>query len=170
MHEPLLITRSTTFLKRWLTLTLAVCALGAQAQNPVDDPDWKETEVPTPPVFSTSRLLAIEMPPYVTLTFGVDPATIAITPDGIVRYVVVTSNTAGSTNAMYEGVRCSTAEVKTYARASSGGVWSQVKEPQWRNLYDNLPSKHALALARQGVCSGAAASNSVADIIKNLKH
>ena len=29
------------------------CAVAAQAQALVDDPDWKETEVPAPPAFST---------------------------------------------------------------------------------------------------------------------
>ena len=35
------------------------------------------------------------MPPYMSLKFGIDPGTITITPDGIVRYVVVASNRSG---------------------------------------------------------------------------
>lgn len=148
-----------------------VCAGAAQAALPTtDDPDWKEAEVPAPPAFSTSQLLPIEMPSYVSLKFGVDPATLTITPDGIVRYVMVAINAGGSVNAMFEGIRCATGEVKTYARSSANGVWANVKEPQWRNLTDNLPSKHAVALARQGVCDGRSApANSTADIVKALK-
>lgn len=98
------------------------------------------------------------------------PATLTITPDGIVRYVMVATNAGGSVNAMFEGIRCATGEVKTYARSSANGVWINVKEPQWRGLTDNLPSKHALALARQGACDGRSApANSTADIIKALK-
>ena len=93
-----------------------------------------------------------------------------ITPDGIVRYVMVATNAGGSVNAMYEGIRCATGEVKTYARTNSSGAWSYVKEPTWRNLTDNMPSKHAVALARQGACDGrAAAASSTADIVKALK-
>ena len=157
-------------LKHGLTMVLAVSALVAQAQGLVDNPDWQESEVPAPPVFSTDHLVAIEMPPYVSLQFGVDPATLAITADGIVRYVMVAINASGSLNAMYEGIRCATGEVKTYARASGSGAWSVVKEPEWRDLSDNLPSKHAIAFARQGACDGrAAAASSAADILKNLK-
>lgn len=170
MRKPLTLTPSALWLKRCMAVGLTVCAVGAQAQALVEDPDWKETEVPAPPAFSKDHLVAIEMPHYVSLKFGVDPATLAITPDGIVRYVMVAINASGSVNAMYEGIRCATGEVKTYARASTSGTWSVVKDPEWRALSDNLPSKHAIALARQGACDGrAAAASSTADIIKNLK-
>ena len=170
MRKPLTLTASAWWLKRGMAVGLAVCALGVQAQGLVEDPDWKETEVPAPPAFSQDHLLAIEMPHYVSLKFGVDPATLAITADGIVRYVMVAINASGSVNAMYEGIRCATGEVKTYARAGGSGTWSVIKEPEWRALSDNLPSKHAIAFARQGACDGrAAAASTVADIVRALK-
>lgn len=162
--------RSSARFYHWLTGGLMVCMGVAQAALPTADLDWKEADVPNAPAFSTSKLLPIEMPSYVSLKFGVDPATLTITPDGIVRYVVVAVNASGSVNAMFEGIRCATGEVKTYARSNASGVWANVKEPLWRDLTDNLPSKHALALARQGVCDGrSAAASSAADIIKALK-
>lgn len=156
-------------LKHWMLLGLACCALGAQAQGPVDDPDWKETEVPAPPKFDPTRRVGIEMPPYVSMKFGIDPATLAITPDGIVRYVMVAVSPSGAVNAFYEGIRCATGEVKSYARANASGVWTIVKTPEWRRLNDNQPSKHALELARQGACEGNASANSAADILRRLK-
>jgi len=150
-----------------LALTLAT---SLQAQLAPEDPDWKESEAPPPPAFSIDKLLPLAMPPYVSLTFGIDPATLTIAADGIVRYVVVARNAGGSINAMYEGIRCSTGEVKTYARAGNSGVWSVVTEPQWRGLTDNLPSKHAWVFARQAACDGrAAAASTTADIVKALK-
>ncbi|MDR3367999.1 CNP1-like family protein [Rhodoferax sp.] len=160
---------------RWCAHTLLgtlalVLTMPIQAQVGPDDPDWKESNAPTPPAFNADKLLPLDMPPYVTLKVGIDPATLAITPDGIVRYVVVTRNTSGSVNAMYEGIRCATGEVKTYARASGTGVWSMVAEPTWRDFTDNLPSKHAWVFARQAACDGrATAASSTADIIKALK-
>ena len=149
---------------------LLLCAFGVQAQSQVEDPDWAESEAPTPPAFKSTALIAIDMPHYVTLKFGIDPDTLVITPDGILRYVMLAVNTSGSVNAMYEGIRCATGQVKTYARAGNSGVWSVVKEPQWRNLHDNLPSKHAVAFARQGACNGGSTTGiSVADIIRALK-
>ncbi len=153
----------------WLGLVLLAAGSAAQAQVDVD-PDWKESEAPPPPAFHADQLIPIEMPRYVSLRIGVDPATLVITPDGIVRYVMVAKNATGSISAMYEGIRCARGEVKTYARYSLSSHWSAVKDPQWQALNDNLPSRHALALARQGVCDGRAMSaSSVADIVRALK-
>jgi hypothetical protein len=152
----------------WLALTLVALSTSAQV---VIDPDWKETEVPPPPSFSTDKLIPIEMPKYVSLRFAVDPATLAITADGIVRYVVVAINATGSVTAMYEGIRCATGEVKTYARYTPNGQWSSIQDPQWRGLGENLPSKHAVAIARQGACEGrSATASSAAAIVNALKY
>jgi hypothetical protein len=156
-------------LEKLLCLALTLVALGASAED--DKLDWKESETPAAPTFNKDRLLPIDMPRYVTLQLGVDPATLVITPDGIVRYVVVASNASGSINAMYEGIRCATGEVKTYARFTSNGKWSTVQDPQWRRMNDNLPSRHALALAEQGVCeSQSIAASSVTAIVNALKN
>ena len=135
------------------------------------DPDWRESEAPPPPAFNQEQLLPITMPSYVSLQLGLDPATLRITPDGIIRYVVVARNATGSVSAMYEGIQCATWKVKTYARYASSGQWSTVKEPKWQDLADNLPSKPALALARQGICEdGSIAASSVANIVQSLKN
>lgn len=150
-----------------LALTLAT---RIQAQIAPDDPDWKESEAPPAPAFSTDKLLPLDMPSYVSVKFGIDPATLTIASDGIVRYVVVTHNSSGSVNAMFEGIRCATGEVKTYARTNDAGVWMPVTEPKWRDFTDNLPSKHAWVFARQAACDGrAVAASNTTDIIKALR-
>lgn len=151
----------------WLSLMLIT--LGASAQV-ATSPDWKESEAPPPPSFDQHQLIPIDMPRYVSLQFGVDPATLSLTPDGIVRYVVVTVNASGSVSAMYEGIRCSTWEVKTYARYTASGQWSTLNNPPWLGLSDNVPSKHAAALAKQGLCdSGSTTWNSLSDMVQALK-
>lgn len=152
-----------------LCLSLAVLASGAFAALVEIDPDWKEVDVPAPPAFNKEKLIPLEMPSYVSLKFGIDPATITVASDRVVRYVVVATNASGSTTAMYEGIRCTSREFKTYARLGSNGQWNSVKNPQWRALDDNNTSPHALALARQGACDGrAAAASSAADVVRGL--
>ena len=157
--------------KKLVGLGLTVLALGALAQVTSDEAEWKETEAPPPPSFNKDQLIPIDMPSYATMKLGVDPATFALTPDGVVRYVVVASNPAGSISAMYEGIRCSTGEFKTYARFASNGQWSLVKNSPWRNMHDvSLPSKHTKSLAQQGVCDGMALTvGSVEELVKALK-
>ncbi len=118
----------------FVALVLMGASALAQALIVDMDPDWQESEVPAPSAFNRDTLLPLEMPPYVSLQFGIDPASLAITPDGIVRYVVVARSTSGSVTAFYEGIRCATAEFKTYARANNEGVWTRP------NLWNGVPS------------------------------
>jgi hypothetical protein len=164
--------------KQVLRLGLAALALGVAShtlgQVFVEDPDWKEIDVPSAPSFNKDKLIPIEMPAYVSLRFGVDPATLTISGDGVVRYVMVAQSAGagnGTLTAMYEGIRCAAGEFKTYARFSASGQWAPVSSPQWRPLNDNNTSKHALALARQGACDGRSAmGRSVQQIVSALKN
>ena len=157
-----------------VSVALLLGTHAAWAQTPAfiapDDPDWKETEVPPPPAFDVGKLVVFEVSRNSQLVYGVDPATIQISEkDSLVRYVMVATSASGARNAMYEGIRCSTGEFKTYARASSDGKWNHVKDPQWRSVFDNMPSKHALRFARAGACDGAAPAPSVNSLISRLK-
>jgi hypothetical protein len=150
---------------------LAFClSSSVGAQNAVDEPDWKESEVPAPPAFDVSKLITFEVSAGSSLVFGVDPASIRITPsDGVVRYVMVATSASGARNVMYEGLRCATAEFKTYARYSADGRWSPVSNPEWRSLFASMPSKHALRFAQAGGCDNATAPSSVKVLVNRLK-
>lgn len=160
--------RQTSVQIGWGALCLACAGAWAQSGNGLDNPDWKEEPVPPPPAFAKDAVIALEMPVFVSLKVGVDPSTIVVGGDGVVRYVIVMRNATGSVNAAYEGIRCITDEVKTYARWSSSGTWSMVTDPQWKALNDNMPSQHAKAFARQGGCEARLAT-SKSEIIHALK-
>lgn len=154
---------------RWfLGLSVACFALFAGAQNTLDNPNWVEEQVRPPPPYSKVNLIPIEMPLYVSLKIGVDPTTVTVGGDGIVRYVVVMTNSTGTINAAYEGIRCFTDEVKTYARVGSSGEWAMTSDPQWKPVNDNMPSRHTQAIARQGACDTRVAA-SVAEVLRALK-
>ena len=140
----------------------------AEGGNGTDNPDWAEEAVAQPPAFSKDRLIGLEMPTYVSLRFGVDPDTIVVGGDGVVRYVIVMTNPAGSTSAVYEGIRCITDEVKTYARLNAAGTWTALANPVWKPVNDNMPSRHAQAFARQGGCQNKLAT-SQREIVAALK-
>ena len=149
-------------------LALAAPYCLAQSGNGLDNPDWAEEQVPAPPQFSKDRLIPLDMPAHVSVLVGVDPQTIVVGGDGVVRYVIVMANATGSTNAVYEGIRCVTDEVKTYARLSASGEWSLLANPAWKAVNDNMPSHHAQAFARQGGCQNRLAT-SQREIIGALK-
>lgn len=150
----------------WL-LALALAAGAAQAQLSTPDPDWKEVEAPAPPPLRTEHLIRIELPES-SLRFGVDPASIVLGSDRIVRYVVVGTSSSGVVNAFYEGIRCSTGEVRLYARHSPDRGWVPVSDSQWRPLREPRLSRHSLVIARTGACLGGAPNDSAAQIVRDL--
>ncbi|SCK45178.1 CNP1-like family protein [Variovorax sp. HW608] len=164
--------QATRFLLRASGSAVLACVLGASGLAHAElfgDSDWKESEAPPPPAFSQDKLVDIEMPRYSSLKFGVDPNTIKVTGDGVVRYVIVAMNKeGGGFNAFYEGVHCATDEYKTYARFTSGGSWEAVQAPEWKRIGDRT-SRYTQALANQGLCRGHAPRASVGEMIRFLK-
>lgn len=150
-------------LSRWLAACLlalvGTCVLAQSGGNGTDNPDWVEEPASLAPLFSAEHLIPIDMPVYVSLKVGVDPQTIVVGADGVVRYVVVMTSASGNTNAVYEGIRCVTGEVKTYARWSASGTWSVLDNPAWKPVTDNMPSRHAQAFSRQGGCQNRLATS-----------
>lgn len=136
--------------------------------NGVDNLDWVESPPPPPPAFSKENLIPISMPPYVSVKVGLDPASLSVGDDGVVRYVIVMTNASGQSSAVYEGIRCASDEVKTYARLGAAGQWNLLANPSWKGLGENMPSRHAFAFARQGACENRLAT-SVAEVIAALK-
>jgi hypothetical protein len=153
----------------WMVLAGLFCASAALAQLAAEDPDWKESDAPAPPAFDLKRLVPFDGTIQSSMKWGFDPDTMKITGDGIVRYVVVAQSPGGATNAMYEAVRCATAEWKTYARFHKDSGWSKANDPQWLPLR-NQPSPHALRLAQQGLCNGRAPAQTVRDVVQSVKN
>lgn len=141
------------------------------AQSAVEEPEWKESVVPQPPAFNVDKLVTFEVSPNSSLVFGVDPASISISKsDGVIRYVMVAASAGGAHNVMYEGIRCSTGEFKTYGRYSPEGHWNMVNNAEWRTMFGNMPSKHPLRFAQAGACDNAALPASVNLLVGRLKN
>jgi hypothetical protein len=148
----------------------ALCAAAtlASAQIATPDPDWRELDAPAPPPVRTQGLIPLDMHAS-TLRFGVDPASVSVGTDGIVRYVVVASSASGTVNAMYEGIRCNTAEVKTYARHNPDSGWVPTRSVEWRKLHDVPNTRHSLLVARTGACVGHGPNGNAAQVVRDLK-
>lgn len=165
-----------TFLVRYVASLVISLTLAAPcfAQLLATDPDWKESEAPPPPALNLKSLVPFEVSTTSNLVWALDPAAVTIVGDGLVRYVAVARSQSGVLNALYEVINCSNSELKTYARIVgkesevAGKAWVAVQDPQWKSLYD-APSRHALELAKQGVCTGRTAAQTVGEIVTSLK-
>ncbi len=157
-------------IKKFLASALLLGSCGmACAQFIADDPDWKESDVPPAPAFDLKRLVQVDISVQSQLKWGVDPTTVKITPDGIVRYVVVAQSSTGVVNAMYEGIRCNKAEFRRYARHNADSGWVKATSADWTSLRQSGTSRHPETLAKTGMCDGAAPPSSVAEAMRRLR-
>ena len=152
-----------------LGLTLAHANQPHINDNAPEAAPWVELPITPAPAFSRDKLIAIHMPEGLSMSVGVDPDTIAVGSDGVVRYVVVMTSRSGGFNAFYEGIRCITHDVKTYAYRTSSSDWIPFNQPVWRDLNDTMPSHHAMAFARDGACQfgGTPSRDEILDVLKN---
>ena len=83
--------------------------------------------------------------------FFVDGATLSVGKDGVVRYVLVARSPDGVHNVSYEGIRCATAEHRTYAFGRPDGSWS-ASRAGWRQLDAPSAQRRHTTLYREYFC------------------
>lgn len=152
-------------------LTMSLCSLAAHAQyHGADDPPWQEAAITPPSSFSTDQLQTFEVSQGAALSYGIDPKTLRVDEDGVVRYVLVARSSSGALNALYQGVRCQTAEVKTYGRwNNNASTWNTNTKEEWQPLLFSGASRPAMMLARAGICDGRTINGSPAKILQTIK-
>lgn len=162
--------RAASWLTALLINGLAVLPSGAFGEYIEPGIDWRENALGAPPAFDPARLIAVDAPRGSTLNFGVDPQTITVGTDGVVRYVVVASSRQGANTALFEGIRCGNGEFRTYARRNKGEAdWSLVDNVEWQPLSGTGMAAHVLAIARAGICTGRAPNTPVDQMVRDLR-
>jgi hypothetical protein len=145
-------------------------AAHAQLRDPEAEP-WQETEVAPPVAFSTEDLQPFEVSQHAALAYGIDPKTLAVGQDDVVRYVLVARSSSGALNVLYQGVRCATAEVKTYGRWNNNTAsWNVNSKEEWQALSFSGFTRPAMMLARAGVCDGRTVNGTPQKMLNTLKH
>jgi len=155
--------------RSFVALALAGAAGAASAQYiPMPQADWKEVEAPPPPALSTRGLIPLEITGS-SLRFGVDPASVTVAGDGVVRYVVVATSGSGTTNGIYEGIRCSSGEVKVYARHNPDSGWVPVRNADWQPIHRTANYRYSLYIARNGACIGGVPNGPAVNVVRDLR-
>lgn len=143
----------------------SVLCLGAAA-TPLwaadDEPEaWAEAAVMLPTGLRTDRLTPFVLERRSTMQLGIDPDSLSVGPDGVVRYVFVARSGSGAVNALYEGVRCKTAEMKVYARWDpSQQQWRTHPGDDWQRMEASGATRRTLQMAQAGLCDGRAPNRS----------
>ncbi len=68
-----------------------------------------------------------------SLDMFIDERSLSVGADGVVRYVLVLSAQSGAENVFFEGIRCATRELRSYAYGTSRSAWQSV-DTAWAPL------------------------------------
>lgn len=160
----------TSLTSAFVFSALLACVPVVHAQTSFqEEPIWAESSVVPPSSFNIDSLQPFDVMQGSSLTYGIDPGSLTVGEDGVVRYVMVARSSSGALNVLYQGIRCASAETKTYARWGDKGGWNTSPEAAWQELSFRGPTRPAMMLARQGVCDGRAVMGHPGKILSTLK-
>lgn len=113
---------------------------------------WREQDTGLPAFPDSSRLLEVSDYsgdfPY---RVSIDPDSLAVGADGVVRYTVVVVSTAGAKNISFEGIRCKTREFRRYAYGVNAG-WQRIESVPWQPVRDGGMGHYRNVLWRDYLC------------------
>lgn len=139
-----------------------------------DDPDaapWQEAEVPPAPAFSTDNSVGFDVSRNTELSHSIDPATLSVGSDDVIRYVRMARSNQGALNAVYEGIRCNSAEVRSYAHWNpASNSWKNNPQSPWRSLFNQAATLPAKALAQAGLCDGTTPNGKPEKMLRDLRY
>lgn len=127
---------------RWLLLpALAALAVQAAGQANVQKSDWeleqerrewKEGEVSLPAYPRAGGLIEFFVSGATSFRFFIDPASLSLGSDGVVRYTLIARSPSGVANVSYEGIRCATGSYNVFALGNDGR-WA-ARQSEWREI------------------------------------
>jgi hypothetical protein len=130
--------------------------------------DWREADVPPPPPAGSGEMLAFFVSSASDYRFFIDSASLAPGADGVVRYTLVVRSPLGAESVTYEGIRCATREVKTYAYGGPDRSWL-VRPGAWRRIEERSVQRWHYTLWREYFCLGEVPIRKAAEGVNALK-
>lgn len=94
--------------------------------------DFKELEIALPPP-PKGGLIEFFVSSASSFRFFIDPRSLSVGEDGVVRYTLVARSPSGAETISYEGIRCAGGLYRVYA-FGNGGAWSRNSRADWREI------------------------------------
>lgn len=91
-----------------------------------EERDWQEAELKLPAFPRADALIEFFVSAASRFRFFVDPQSLSVGADGVVRYTLVARSPAGAETVSYEGIRCKSGSYRVFALGYRG-AWSQAR-------------------------------------------
>jgi hypothetical protein len=134
---------------------------------------WTEDKLTSLPPLPqpNAKLLPFEVSNNTPLTFAVDPASVSVGNDGVVRYTVVITTPSGGRNVNYEGIRCDTYEWRLYASLDADhNGWDQTVANDWERIQKGTLNAYQSALYTDYFCADKMNAGNAKTIVQNMRY
>lgn len=153
------------------TLLLAACGSTRSLHNEdtLEQSASSAREVALPAFPKQENLIEFYAGELTSNLFYIDPLSLHVDKEGIVRYTMVVKTSGGATNISFEGIRCDTRQFRLFAIGRSDGIWSRARTSEWREIENKVVNRHHAALNRDYLCPGGSMIADAAEGIKALR-
>ena len=134
---------------------------------------WTEDKLTSLPPLPqpNAKLLPFDVSNNTPLTFAIDPASLSIGKDGVVRYSIVITTPSGGRNVNYEGIRCETYEWRLYASLNADhDGWDQTVANDWSRIEKGTLNAYHSALFTDYFCANKMPVGTASAIVQNLRY
>lgn len=141
----------------------------------VEDYVWKEGGSELPDYPDNDDLLEVAGPAaYQNYQYLIDGKNLAVGADGVVRYTMVIRSSSGADNVIFEGLRCTTRQVKNYAYGSTDMDGKKQfiarQSTEWKYVSSIGVTGYTVSLVDNYFCDHDGAILKRHEIIQNIKY
>lgn len=97
-----------------------------------EERDFKEADLPLPALPDKQALIEFFVSGASSFRFFIDPASLSVGQDHVVRYTLVARSPSGFENISYEGIRCEAGTYKVFAWGNDG-QWKR-SNSEWQEI------------------------------------
>lgn len=161
---------------RWmlaaLVMTCSAAGLHAGVLEPLskDDAEWVEQPVETQPALPEAPALEpFTLEREARHRYFVDRRSVTLGEDGVIRFVLAIKPSEGRVQSSHVGLRCATAQWKTYAVVTADGAWRRLPNASWENIEAKGRDSVRGDLYRHYFCSGRGPAGTPDILIRRLR-
>ena len=131
-----------------------------------EDKPWEEQKWSLPAYPAVESLIGFDVDRTNSFQFFVDPASVSVGKDGVVRYTLVARSASGASNVSYEGIRCASRERRLYAFGRADKTWAPSHNSDWARF--SFSAQH-VTLADEFFCPARGAVRTAEEAVAALK-
>ena len=136
-------------LAMWAALVLAQPKSDWELEQ--EERSWTEGSFQLPAYPKGEDLIEFYVSAATEFKFFIDPASLSVSPDVVVRYTLLARSPSGAENVTYEGIRCKAGVYRIYAYGRTGGNWT-TRASDWRPIEHKSVQRWHQALWREYFC------------------